>query len=500
MKLSARCLSICLSCFACLGTNAKAHQPLVIAPPVANTTIFEASNNSKKLFANLSPEGTRAGTVVASPSRSNPNYWFHWTRDGSLTMNAVVGMLERSTDPTERATYKKYINDYLQLSRENQLTNNPTGGFENYFQGFGEPKFNVDGSAYWGSWGRPQNDGPALRALTVIHYIKVLESQPGNVSIRSAFYDADPAKSLLKGDLEFVAHHWFNSSFDLWEEMRADHFYTQLVQRRALLEGAQIAAQMNDPKAADYYRQQASALEGKLNSYWDSGRGYIGASQNRTGGLDKKDSNLDAAVVLGVLHARSNADSFFTASDDRVMATVVKLREAFRGLYPINRNTRDSQNQEMGVAIGRYPEDVYDGNSFNGGNPWFLITNAFAEFYYETAQSLASRASFKITDRNREFFASLSLPVPVSLPLGETLSTKDLRFSAVIQALVAEGDKYLRRARYHAGAEGEMSEQMDRYTGFMKGAHDLTWSYASTATALWNRAAALNALATLPTN
>jgi glucoamylase len=29
--------------------------------------------------------------------------------------------------------------------------------------GLGEPKFNIDGTAFTGSWGRPQRDGPALR-------------------------------------------------------------------------------------------------------------------------------------------------------------------------------------------------------------------------------------------------------------------------------------------------------------------------------------------------
>ena len=36
--------------------------------------------------------------------------------------------------------------------------------------GPGEPKFNVDGSVYELSWGRPQSDGPGIRASAMIHF------------------------------------------------------------------------------------------------------------------------------------------------------------------------------------------------------------------------------------------------------------------------------------------------------------------------------------------
>ena len=42
---------------------------------------------------------------------------------------------------------------------------------------------------------------------------------------------------------------------------------------------------------------------------------------------------------------------------------------------------------------------------------------------------------------------------------------------------------FLRRTRYHMDAEGSLSEQINRDNGFMQGAHDLTWSYASFFTA-----------------
>jgi glucoamylase len=44
---------------------------------------------------------------------------------------------------------------------------NPSGGLGNG-RGLGEPKFMADETPFTGSWGRPQRDGPALRATTMI--------------------------------------------------------------------------------------------------------------------------------------------------------------------------------------------------------------------------------------------------------------------------------------------------------------------------------------------
>lgn len=34
-----------------------------------------------KLLANISPNGSLKGIVIASPSREAPNYYFHWVRE-----------------------------------------------------------------------------------------------------------------------------------------------------------------------------------------------------------------------------------------------------------------------------------------------------------------------------------------------------------------------------------------------------------------------------------
>ena len=58
------------------------------------------------------------------------------------------------------------IEDYISAQAYLQTVSNPSGGLST--GGLGEPKFNVDETAFTGAWGRPQRDGPALRYSTYI--------------------------------------------------------------------------------------------------------------------------------------------------------------------------------------------------------------------------------------------------------------------------------------------------------------------------------------------
>lgn len=412
----------------------------------------------KNLLRNISPPGTQKGVVVASPSQHNPDYWYHWVRDAALVMDFVVDQYEKTTVPEKKATFLNLAWEYVEFSKQNQQTPTPSGGP-------GEPKFNVDGSAFVGPWGRPQNDGPALRALTLIRFAKSLIREAKPTEVNRLF-------SIIKYDLEFVSHHWREPCFDLWEEIKGTHFYTLLVQHQSMLEGASFLALLGDAGAANWYQKQAKLMEEELIRFWESRKGYLVSTRNRVGGIDYKRSNLDSSVLLGVLHAKSS--SVFGVADPKVQATVLKTRQAFKALYSIN------QSGPAGVAIGRYPEDKYDGYSSSGdGNPWILTTNALAEYYFSLRNHYASRGEILITQDNLSFFKDLGF----SVSLGVIRSSERL-FSQVLNRLQVEGDEYFIRVKFHVDSDGQMAEQMNRWSGFLQGARDLTWSYASFLTAL----------------
>lgn len=66
------------------------------------------------------------------------------------------------------AGYQAMIQDYISAQAVIQTISNPSGGLST--GGLGEPKFLVNEQAFTGAWGRPQRDGPALRATALITY------------------------------------------------------------------------------------------------------------------------------------------------------------------------------------------------------------------------------------------------------------------------------------------------------------------------------------------
>jgi glucoamylase len=440
---------------------------------------FESTKATKALLSNISPEGALLGSISASPSRENPNYYYHWVRDGALVMDIVVALYEKATNEAERGEFSKLLLDYVDFSLHIQSVPNFSGGL-------GEPKFRMDGTAYNDDWGRPQNDGPALRAITLTRFAQdLLASNQGESWVRAKLYDTGlPSYTLIKTDLEYVSHHWRESAFDLWEEVRGSHFYTKMVQRKALIEGAILADRMGDFAAAGWYRLQANQLEDAIDKHWSQNRGYLLETLDRMYGSVYKDSGLDVAVLLGVIHGNTH-DGFYDITSDRVLATAYALRESFQKIYPIN------SRSDLAPAIGRYPEDIYNGYSVGDlpGNPWVLATHAYAELYFRLISAWNLDGMIHITRTNLPFFKDLVGGTRISSKFKADLTfiRGSAEFEQILNQAKIEGDRFLARVQLHATVDGALSEQMNRYTGFMQGARDLGWSYASFLTALWER-------------
>jgi len=445
----------------------------------------QAAKSVQGLFLNISPPGAALGAVSASPSRQDPDYYYHWVRDSSLVMGVVLDLYEGSSSVQDRDFILKTMEQYVDFSRLNQITPNLSGGV-------GEPKYNVNGTAFTGEWGRPQNDGPALRAVTLIRFAKLLLAAGNQESyVRSKLYDGFiPSESLIKTDLEFVSHHWRESCFDLWEDTKGIHFYARMVQRRALVDGAELADLLGDGRAAIWYRSQAQAIEVEILKHWDSERGYFVETLSWDGGNSNKASGLDVAVVLGVLHGRTS-DGFLSPGNDLVVATAEKLREVFKNSYAVN------QNPGMGTAIGRYPEDSYDGLAVGvrPGNPWVLSTFAFAELNYRIAQEWGAQGRVDVTALNLPYLRAVLGDSALGkrwLRSGARLERGQADFDLLMSRIRETGDSYMTRVKYHTPRDGALAEQFNRDTGFMQGARDLAWSYASFITALAERSRLLS--------
>jgi glucoamylase len=99
------------------------------------------------------------------------------------------------------ASLQTQIQNYTAAQAKLQTVSNPSGSFSDG-TGLGEPKFNVDQTAFTGSWGRPQRDGPALRATTLIAYSKWLINNGYSSTASSVVWP------IIKNDLNYVAQYW----------------------------------------------------------------------------------------------------------------------------------------------------------------------------------------------------------------------------------------------------------------------------------------------------
>ncbi|KAM0321734.1 hypothetical protein ACHAQA_009973 [Verticillium albo-atrum] len=156
------------------------------------------------VLCNIGPDGCEAedvspGVVIASPDREDPPYFYTWTRDSGLVFKSLVDIFTDSYDPALQTRIQNYVTSSARL----QGVNNPSGGLWNG-EGLGEAKFNVDLTAFTGDWGRPQRDGPALRAIALIGYAKWLVNN-GHASTA-----ADVLWPVIQNDLSYVAQYWYD--------------------------------------------------------------------------------------------------------------------------------------------------------------------------------------------------------------------------------------------------------------------------------------------------
>ncbi|GAA5950390.1 hypothetical protein JCM21900_003714 [Sporobolomyces salmonicolor] len=467
-----------------------------------------------QLFGNIGERaGASPGVVIASPSTSDPDYCallpfnfttsrssplpsvvFTWTRDAALIAS---GLLEVLPSPSTHSTPSplagqasdtetlSFFSDYIDAQLTLQHLPNPSGTYED-LTGLGEPKFHANLTVFEGRWGRPQRDGPALRALAVLQYAEYQNA-------RGQFKEVAESKivKLLKADLDYVAAFWNCTTFDLWEETLSSSFFTTLSHFQALSRGSAFFSGERGRK----YENEAKKVGCFLEEFWvqkegAQGGGWWRSNWNVENGV--KRSGLDANSVLGALLHPSSSSSpssnpcdsqRFGPCSDRMLANHLSVVQSFRGLYPIN-TAREAAGRGRAIAVGRYREDVY-----YGGNPWYLTTLAAASQLYRALSVWTAHGELNVTNTSLPFFRNL---------LGEGAMVGRWRrgeegFGKVLDAVRAYADEFLEIVREYTPEGGALAEQFDEHSGEPRGARDLTWSYIAFLTAAHARSAFLSA-------
>lgn len=399
--------------------------------------------------------------------------------------------MKHADQKARNTTLWNIITDYINTSRIIQRIDNPSGTFSS-LDGLGEPKFEVNGTAFTGNWGRPQRDGPALRAITMSNFINTEVKYNKSVSYETY---REIFNEIVRFDLDYVALKWHQNGFDLWEEIDGKHFYTFMVQHAALVTGSKIAASMGYRDASSYYATQAEYIAAFIKErFWNEKRGHL----IETYGFDSR-SGLDSALFLASIHALDilNWEGEDTPTDlyppysDELISSLAQYISSMRSLYPINSVRMDKfsdlgfNSSIIGIGVGRYPEDIYNGDGTSVGNPWFLCTATVSQNLYLLADYLMSRpSSFKlvVNDLNKPLFGLfLNGQEGFSWSHSEDfiVNRHSDVYKFVVQMVLDYADSFLDVIREHQDSEGNLSEQFNRYNGFMVGANNLTWSYGA---------------------
>jgi glucoamylase len=407
-----------------------------------------------------------AGSIVASPVTASwdpdPDYFFHWFRDSAIVIDAVRVLYEAGDLGTDAlAHFVDFVRFSLSLStldgralvESPQWRSKVLPEFLQYVRGddlsrvfgnavYADTRVNPDGTLDISRWTRPQHDGPPLRALAVLRWLRTLSTQHADEEPRVSTEARADAERLLRIDLALTAALWREPSLDIWEEELGLHYFTLRVCAAALEEGGEWLRARGEPTEAGVLRDEEQAIRETLDRFWLSEEGYY-ASRIMPAGMSSA-KMLDIAVILAAVHAGGH-DVAHSVRDPRMQATLEKLEQLFARLYPINR----ARPRERAAAMGRYERDVY----FSGGAYYFSTLGA-AEFSFLAAAAEAPG-------------------------------------SAARAQWVAHGDAFLATVRAFTPASGDLSEQFDQRTGEQTSAKHLAWSYAAFITSVTARRAAL---------
>lgn len=276
---------------------------------------------------------------------------------------------------------------------------------------------------------------------------------------------------LIYNDLLYTAQYWNTSSYDLWEEVNGNSFFTTTAQHRALVQGSAWAALLNQTcEACEIAPQIACFL---ANNFWNESGNYLLANIN-TNQVNRSEVNADP--ILAAMHAFDiNATCDAAAlqpCNSKTLATHKVWVDSFRNLYPVNQNA----TAPAPVLTGRYPEDVY-----YDGNPWYITTLAAAEVLYDAAAQFEQAGEITVDNISLPFWQDI-------YPDAEEGTFSDYaNVSSLLGAVTTYADGFMELIQQYTPENGTLDEQINKTTGEPLSAIALTWSYAAFVTAVERR-------------
>jgi len=376
---------------------------------------------------------SQPGCVLASPSWENTathvsqDYVYNWTRDAAI----VAIELAAGSLPTSQP-----LIDYVQFAQTCQNSANGIGHFD-------RGSFLINGAPR--SW-TDQADGPALQTLAILQLYAQLDA-PTQAT----------ANAVIAANLNFLQNAYQGETYNLWEEEQGASFFARSVQLRCF---QAIEANTAGVSIPDWLPAAISWMENALASHWN-GQYYQSMLPVPTDYRAPYDPNID--IVMAAIYGA------IPVTDTKLLATAAQLRSQWADsdseyFYPIN---GADQQRGIGPLLGRYPGDVYDGDTDaqTGDHPWAVSTAIFAELYYRLAKQVTAAATVPLDSLSAGFFSQVGVNASTTAAGAAT-------------ALQGAGDQMLQAVIFHSD-NLELSEQFDATTGYEKSVSNLSWSYAS---------------------
>jgi glucoamylase len=385
------------------------------------------------------------GCVLASPSWENSashvtqDYVYHWTRDAAIVAFELAWAYSNGTLPDNQA-----LIDYVRFSQACQQSPGDFDRASFYINGTQRP---------WTS----QTDGPALQTLALLAMYRQLDAPTQAIAVQ-----------LIDANLNFLQGAYPGQTYNLWEEEYGYSFFARSAQLRCF---QAVAANTIGVTVPTWLPEALTWLISAIESHWN-GEVYQSVLPVPTDYRAPYDPNID--IVQAAIYGAESV------TDPKLLATAARLRAQWadpdsKYFYPINGG---DAAQGLGPLLGRYPGDVYDGDTdeLAGDHPWALTTANFAELYYRLAAKIVSSRTVPADPLSASFLSQA----------GVTATTAPLDAAA---SLRSAGDAMLQAIVYHSD-HFELSEQFDAVTGFEKSVANLSWSYAAFLSAVRARTSA----------
>ena len=301
-----------------------------------------------------------------------------------------------------------------------------------------------------------QTDGPALQTLAVLRLYAQLDA-PTQAT----------ANAVIAANLTFLQNAYQGQTYNLWEEEYGASFFARSVQLQCF---QAITANTAGIAVPSWLSTAIPWLQNALASHWN-GQYYQSMLPVPTDYRAPYDPNID--IVMAAIYGA------IPVTDTKLLATAAQLRTQWADpgstyFYPINGT---DQQRGIGPLLGRYPGDVYDGDTDAqvGDHPWAASTANFAELYYRLAGQVTTTGTVTLDSLSASFFSQV----------GVDASTTP---AAAATTLQAAGDQMLQALIFHSD-NLELSEQFDATSGYEKSVSNLSWSYASFLSAIRARTA-----------